>query len=393
MDVTLSTKEHRAAAEAAADALTRRTGILPALTYVRVDAYADGRITYHGTDMEFAVEAEARGEVRTPGSLCLAGHQLADIARQSDPDSQTRIHMDGGTALVEAGRSRFRMTAAPGSDYVGSPDPADAAPVAIPGEVLRTMAARVAWAVSKEESRGLLCGVLLETTESRFRIVATNGRQVAVSEAPLAGLAPGIKRVVPPQLLAAAERLLKGRGPVEVSLGATTVVLRVAGLALSARTLSGTYPDYAKVLPRNAATVVQLPTVTLLQAVRRMATVARGHEYKAVVVRAEGRGLRMWTRTPDVGTAHDVVEATVLDGPALVAFNAAMMDDVLGCVSAEEVRLRIHGSKGGILIDGRGDDPIRSLWLVMPVSLDSLDCTEPEEVHERPAAEPLAAAA
>jgi DNA polymerase III subunit beta len=392
MDFTLSTKEHRAAVDAAADALPRRTGILPALTLVRIDARADGRITFQGTDLEFAIEAEVRGEVRTPGSLCLPGNQLADIARESDPGGQTRIHADGTTGLIETGRSRFRLAAAPAADYVGGPDPAGEAPVTVSGDVLRAMAGRVAWVASKEESRGSLCGVLLETTATSLRMVATNGKQLALSEAPLAGLTPGIRRVVPPQLLATAERLLKGRGPVEVSLGESTVGLRVAGLALSARTLAGSYVDYGKVLPKQPTTYVQLPTASFLQAVRRMATVARAHDYKAIIARAEGRALRLWTRTPDVGTAHDVVEAAILESPATVAFNAGMMEDVLASVAAEEVRVRIHGSKGGILIDGRGDDPVRSLWLVMPVSLDSLDCTEPEEARE-PAAEPLAAAA
>lgn len=330
--------------------------------------------------------------MRTPGSVCLPGHQLAGIAKESDPDGQTRIHAEGAAGLIETGRSRFRVAACPAADYVGGPDPAGVPPVTVSGDVLRAMAGRVAWAASREETRGPLCGVLLETSATSLRMVATNGKQLALSEAPLAGLAPGIRRVVPPQLLATAERLLKGRGPVEVSLGENTVGLRVAGLSLTARTLAGSYPDYGKVLPRKSATVVQLPTATLLQAVRRIATVARAHDYKAIIARAQERSLRMWSRTPDVGTAHEVVEAAILDGPALVAFNAGMMEDVLGSVSAEEVRLRIHGNKGGILVDGRGDDPIRSLWLVMPVSLDSLDLTEPEEVRES-AAEPLAAAA
>ena len=392
MDFTISTREHRAAVEAAADALPKRTGILPALTLVRVDAHADGRITYRGTDLEFAIQAEVRGEVRTAGSLCLHGHQLADIAGESDPDGQTRIHADGTAGRIEAGRSRFRLAASPAADYVGSPDPAGGPPVTVPGDVLRAMAGRVAWAASREESRGPLCGVLLETTATSLRMVATNGKQLALSEAPLPGLTAGIRRVVPPQLLATAERLLKGRGPVELTLGESTVGLRVAGLALTARTLPGTYPDYAQVLPRKAATVVQLPSATLLQAVRRIATVARSHDSKAIIARVEGRSLRMWTRTPDVGTAHEVVEAVVLDGPVLAACNADVMEKVLGSVVAEEVRLRIHGSTGGILVDGRGDDPIRSLWMVWPVSLDNLDLTEPAEAGEN-AAEPLPAAA
>lgn len=403
MDFTIPTKEHLAAVEAASGALPKRSGILPALTLVHIEAEEGGRITYRGTDLEFSIQAETHGAVASAGGFCLPGKQLAAIAGESDKNGSTRIFLDGTQGVIEAGYepvqglprrkpATFRLSAAPSTDYVGGPHPATEAPVTISGDLLRAMASRVAWVASREESKGTLCGVLIETTPTALRLVATNGHQLALSEAALPGLTPGIQRVVPPQLLATAERLFKGRGPVEVSLGENSVGLRVAGLALTATTLAGAYPKYANVLPKNPTTILQLPTATLLQIVRRMATVAETHQYKAIIARAEGRSLRVWTRTPDVGTAHDEVEAAILNDPVTTAFNAAMMADVLSAVSAEEVRVRFHGPRGGILIDGRGDDPIRSLWLVMPVSMDSLDCTEPERA-EAAEPEPMRAAA
>lgn len=394
MDFTIGTTEHRAAVEAAADALPRRSGILPALALIRIDAYADGRITYQGTDLDCAIEAEVRGEVRIPGSTCLPGSQLADIARQSDREGSTRLFLDGIVARIEVGRSaRFRLPACASTDYVGGPDSAFESPVIVGGDAFRSMAGRVAWAAAKEESRGLLCGVLVETTPTALRLVATNGRQLALSETPVPGLTPGLQRVVPPQFLAAAERHLKGRGPVELSLGATTVSIRVAGLTLRGRTYQGAYPKYAGVLPKQPVTTVQLPTTSLRQGVRRTGTVARGHENKAVVARFEQKGLRLWTRAPDVGTAYDEVETTALEGQTTtVAFNASMMESVLDAVSADEVRLRLHGPSGGILVDGRGEDTVRSLWMIMPVSLESVDVSEPESrAGAAPASLPAAA--
>lgn len=395
MDVTLSTKDHRAALDAATDALPRRSGILPSLLLVRIEAHADGRITYQGTDLDFAIEAEAHGEVRTPGSLCLPGAQLAGIARESDPEGRTRLRADGAACRVEAGSSRFRLAASPASEYVGGPPAPAEAGVEVSGDVLRAMASRVARTTAREESGGALCGVLVETTPSSLRMVATNGRQLALAEAPAPGFPAGLQRVVPPQLLAAAERHLKGRGAVALSLGAASVRLCAAGLALTGRTLAGTYPNYAQVLPKKPTTVIQLPTAALRQAVRRIATVARAAEYRAVVLCAEGGGLRMWTRKADVGTAHEALDAAVLGDAVTVAFNATMMEDVLDSITADEVRLRVHGPEGGILADGRGDDPVRSLWLVMPVAPGSIDCTEPEaprEAEGAPAA-PVARAA
>jgi DNA polymerase-3 subunit beta len=395
MDFTIDTREHRAAIDTAADALPRREGILPALTLVQIEARDDGVVTYRGTDLDFSIEVEIKGEVTVPGSMCLPGRQLAEIARASDPASRTRLHLAEAAGAIDAGNSRFRLAAAAADDYVGGPAslPRGTNEATVPSDVLGAMAARVAWLTAKEEGRGILCGVLLETTASSLRMVATNGRQVGICEAPVAGLPDGVRCTVPPQLLAAAERHFKGRGPVTVLFGDTTVSFRVAGLTLTGRTLAGEYPDYARILPRAPGAVFQVPTATLAQAVRRTATLARTQPNKAIILRAENRSLRLWTNSPDVGSAHDQVEATILGDPVTLAFNAAMMADVLDVVSAEEVRIRLHGPRSGILLDGRGDDPIRSLWLVMPVSLESLDCTEPVAVAEIAEPAPLAAAA
>ena len=182
MDFTIPSKTLRAAVDAAADPLPRRTGVLPALTYLRVDAHADGRTTYQGTDLEFAVHAEAAAEVRAPGSLCLPGNQFQDIVDKCDPEAAIRVRAVGTGCVIESGGSRFRLAADAATDYVGGPGVPGEPAFTVPGDTLRTMAGRVAWVASTEETRGLLCGVLMETTSSAWRMVATNGHRLALTK-------------------------------------------------------------------------------------------------------------------------------------------------------------------------------------------------------------------
>lgn len=379
MDVTIPTNDYHTAVEAAADAL-RKPAVLPALTLVRVEAHPDGKITFECTDGAFGIRAETRGEVRVPGILCLPGAELAEIAAESDRGSETVIRAEGGAGIVEAGRSRYRLSAAPSDQYLGNPDPTGGECFTLPGDALRTMAADVHWLTSKDEKHGALCGVLIQTTETVVRFVASNTKQLALSETEVRGFTAGLSRVVPPQLLVKAERLLKGRGPVELSLAESAVGLRAAGLTLTARTLGDDYPPFANILPRNPTTTIVGPTSALLQAVRRVAAVARGHEFKAILAHAENGEIRMWSRAPDVGTAKTSVEAIVGGTGVTVAFNALMMEDVLASVRSEDARIRFHGPNGVMLIDGRGTtDPVRTLWLVAAVAQESLDCTEPPD--------------
>jgi DNA polymerase-3 subunit beta len=391
MDVTFPNKAYRAAVEAAADALPRRFGVIPALTLMRIEAHPDGRVTFEGTSIEFGVRAETKGEVRSAGSICLPGIQLADIAAECDPNGHTVLRTEGTSCVIEAGRSRYRLDGVVATEYLGNPDPGTNG-VSMPGEVLRTMAARVAWLASKEETHGSLCGVLMETTQAGIRLVASNTRQLAMSETAVAGFEPNLRRVVPPQLLAKAEQLLKGRGPIEVSIGGSTVGLRTADITLTARTLGADYPLYQEVLPRNPSVTVGLPTAEILRSVRCMVPVARSHPFKAMLIGTGDGHLRLWTKAPDVGTARDRVDAVVSGAAHKVAVHAELLADVLATVAADDVRIRFHGPNRGILIDGRGTDAVRSLWMVMPVSQEAIDTSEPAEDEPETAA-PVAAAA
>jgi len=377
MDLTVPTKDLRPAIIAAADAVPRKTNVLPALTMVRIDAREDGVITIQGTDLELSILAEVRGTVTKAGEVCVPAQQLAEIAKETD-DENTRIHvMKKGVAVV-AGRSRFQLASMPATDYVGAvPAPEDVS-MTVPADVLCTLASRVGGIAARDSSRGTLCGVLIESTGAALRMVATNEHQLALSEATLPDLPPATQRVVPPHLLAAAVKHLKDRGPVRVSFGGSSLSLQVASLTIRGQTVAGDYPKYADALPKMPTVVAHLPTAALLPAVRRIATVATARELKAIICRIESDTVRLWTRTPDLGSALDTINATVQGGPLTIACNVSMLVDTLARVSAEEVRVRFHGASSGILVDGRGDDPIRSLWMLMPLELEGLDLSEPE---------------
>lgn len=373
MDFTLPTKDHRAAIDAAAEALPAKVGALPSLAFVRIEARADGTITYSGTDLDFGIGVEVVGTVTRPGAVCLPGAKLAEIAKNSDPESTTRINASAEIATIEAGTSRFRLHGGAADLYAGGPQASWDAPLLMPIEILAEMADHVAWAASTDPARPVLNGVLIETNKGNVRMVATDGKQLALSEVSLTGATGEHARISPPRLLEAAAKLLKGHGPVEIALTDRTIAFRAAGITLAAHTLEGPYANYKAVLPKSATRTAHVPTSALRRAVLRVGTIAKGIKHKPIAADIGDGKIRLWTESPDLGLGSDHLVAQTTGDPIRIAFNADVVDRVLQHVPTEETRLRLSEADKAILVDGRGGkSPVRSLWIAMPVRLELL---------------------
>lgn len=372
MDFTIANSEHTAAVQAAASVLPTRT-TLPSLSTLHIQAHADGRITYRGTDLDTAVEVTLAGDVKTPGAVCLHGKTLMEIARETENGEIQVTATPEGHAQIKAKNTRYRLEGISPETFGAAPAVRWTAPVQLEAALFAALAEPVAWAASKEDNKPALQGVYLHRVGKALRAVATNGHQLALAEIPLPALPEGDGWILRPEALLTAAKLMASRGPVEISLEETTVGIRAAGIQMTTRLLEGPYVDYRRVLPQQATTTAVLPTAELVRAIRQVAPVASDHKNHTTALNAGGGQIALWTEASSVGKAQNAVAATVEGDDITIGINAALLAQVLKHTAGDDVRLRFAGAQRPILIDARGaGGAVRSLYLVSPLSLDAV---------------------
>src|SRR5690606_3128669 len=119
---------------------------------------------------------------------------------------------------LECGKSRFKLLGLPRDEFPSFPTVRFDESWRVRSGELHTLISHTSFAVSTEESRPILNGVLWELRSDRMRMVSTNGHRLARMELPLVSDgAPSTDLIVPPKALEQVRRLFPAEEELEIA--------------------------------------------------------------------------------------------------------------------------------------------------------------------------------
>jgi DNA polymerase-3 subunit beta len=351
---------------------------LPVLSNILFETDDEG-VWMSGTDLDVSVRVLVPADIEEGGSLTAPGKKLQEIAREL-PDQPVQVSTRGDQIELSCGRARFKLNGLPADEFPSLPSVDFDAAVQVSGNDLNTLIHHTSFAVSTEESRPILNGVLWELREGSMRMVATNGHRLARMGLPTGpGAITGTDFIVPPAALQQVQRLFKGGDDIHVAWdhggegGARKNHLgfRSDGTEVYTRLIEGTYPNYEQVIPKDNDKRARVDKKTLESAVRRMAVVASDQTHR-IRLSFEPDRVHLNVLTPDLGEGHDELELGY-DGEELeIGFNANYLLEVLRYMPTDEVDITFKAPERAATLEpvvAEGEGEVDYLCLVMPLRL------------------------
>jgi len=245
---------------------------LPVLSNILLETVADG-VRVSGTDLDVAVRIRVAADVGEQGSLTVPGKKLQEITREL-PEEPVEMSTRGEQIELRCGRSHFKLNGLPASDFPTPPDvPLDRGWTAV-GSDLLSLIRHTAFAVSTEESRPVLNGVLRELRDREMRRVATNGHRLAKMTIPAGpSLETTTQLIVPPAALQHVQRLFAEDDTVQVARGGNHLGFSAGTREVFTRLIDGTYPNYEQVIPKDNDKFAVVDRKSFESAIRRVAAV------------------------------------------------------------------------------------------------------------------------
>lgn len=339
---------------------------LPILSGILVTA-SDGRIRFQTTDLEVSVRTQVAALVEEEGRSVLPGRLFSDIVR-SMPEAAVSVTVEKDIAVVSSSNASFTLKTLSADDFPKFPEVTVDEKVSLPSEVVTNIVRQVAKAVSRDETRAVLTGVLFTVEGHSLRMVATDSYRLAVREQLLDEAAgDAIEVVVPGKALDEVSRLVAGHEKLELGVSENQVVCEFGETTFVTRRIEGSFPNYRQLLPKETETKVRVSTEEFVAAVKRVSLMAQHNAPLRLSVHAEDQTLSLSATTQDVGDASEDLMAKV-EGPDVeIAFNHAFLMDGLASISAEETLVEVVSPlKPGIIKPGDTED---YLYLLMPVRL------------------------
>jgi DNA polymerase-3 subunit beta len=365
MKFAITRENLRSGLGAVAAAIPTRT-TLPVLSNILMRASGDS-LQLSGTDLDISVSLSVPADVEAEGAVTVPAKKLVEIARELE-DAPVHIETDGTQVQLACGRSRFKLYGLAEDEFPTFPEVDFTEAWKMTAGDLQQLISHTSFAVSTEESRPILNGVLWQLGPDGSVMVATNGHRLAKMRQALEGSgAPEADLIIPPKALNQVERLYDAKDELELARSDNHLAFRSADRVVYTRLIEGPYPNYDQVIPKDNDKEAVANRAAFEAAIRRMAVVASDQTHRVRLSFEEG-GVKFRVQTPDLGEAEDELQVEYRGEAIEIGFNATYLLEILRYLSDEDIRITFKAPERAATFSPASGQP-DYLCLVMPLRL------------------------
>ncbi len=366
------------AVNTAAGVVTTRTPT-PVLRCLKLTAGdpPSGGLVITATDQEVGLRlGVGQVEVEEGGEAAIPADKLSQIARACEDPTLT-IETDaesGGAVHIRGADSHFKVFGYDSNEFPPVRDFSDATvDCEIAAGDLQTLISRTLFAAAVEHSRYAINGVLFERQDRRLRLVATDGRRLAMSKGDCITGEGESSCIVPSKALKLIIKLVDDPDtPVRLAIEENQILFAIGdpdvpsgGAVLSSTLVDGAFPPFEDVVPKEQDKKVSFDAAALASAIRRAALLTN-EESKGVRLSFADDKLTLTSRAPEMGEATVEVKLDDYQGdPLEIGFNPSFITDALSVVDGGKVTVELKAAnKPGVLRTGSS-----FTYVIMPVNL------------------------
>src|SRR5215467_13925480 len=371
MEITVSKFELLRELTATQGVVERKTTI-PILSSYLFEATAD-RLALTATDLDLSLRTSCDAKVKKEGSCTIPARKLHDYVKLL-PDADITIKLlENHWVSIRCGRSNTKMVGMAKSNFPSLPVFPTSGVISIPAQVLRGLIARTGFAISNEESRYTLNGALMVLKPESITMVATDGHRLAHIERSgerFEGVSGEMKTLVPKKAMDELKTLLDSTDveTIDFAKDESTLFFRIGPRLLTSRQLTGQFPNFEAVLPKDNNKLVSLNGDDFSAAIQRVAQFS-DERSRAVRLKLEKGELKLSAASTETGESEDSIEVAYNGDAMAIGFNAQYLIDFIKATGSGDVRLELKDPQSAGQLRPAESEDYKYRYIVMPMRI------------------------
>jgi DNA polymerase III subunit beta len=371
MEITVSKFELLRELTATQGVVERKTTI-PILSNYLFEAAGD-KLSLTATDLDLSLRTSCVAKVKKEGACTIPARKLHDYVKLL-PDADITIKLlENHWVSIRCGRSNTKMVGMARSNFPSLPTFPTAGVVKIPSQVLRSMIAKTGFAIASEESRYTLNGALMVLKPESITMVATDGHRLSHIErsgGKFEGISGEQKTLVPKKAMDELKSLLDSTDAEEIEFAKddSTLFFRIGQRLLTSRQLTGQFPNFEAVLPKDNNKSITVRGEDLSAAISRVAQFA-DERSRAVKMRLEKGELKLSASSTETGESEDSLEIDYNGDMIQIGFNAQYLLDFLKATGGGDVKLEFKDSQSAGQMRPAEGEEYKYRYIVMPMRI------------------------
>lgn len=322
-----------------------------------------------GTDLEveLTTQAELYEAVKSASKFTIPAKKFLDICRSLPEDSVISVQFEEDRALIRADRSKFNLATLPASDYPNLMDWKPEVDFTIDQATLARLIDATQFSMANQDARYFLNGMKFETEGNLLRTIATDGHRLAVCTMALNQELLTHSVIVPRKAVLELSRLVGNNDQgVRLEIGTNNLRISMNGIVFTSKLIDGRFPDYRRVLPRNADRILEADAELLKRALVRVAILSN-ERFRGVRLTLSDNLLKITANNPEQEEAEEIIDVSYQSSAMEVGFNVSYLLDVLNTLKCQRVRINLVDSSSSCLIEDC--DNSSAEYVIMPMRL------------------------
>ena len=338
---------------------------LPILSNILLEA-TKNTIKIIATDLDIGISSTTPLKPIEEGAITLPAKKFLDIIKELPGSCEVSLTAKKNNIVtIECGKIVFKIVGLPKDEFPQPPNFKNKDIITIPQNLLKNMITMTSFAVSRDETRYILNGVLFVIKQKTMKLVATDGRRLAVVEKELPkGTIIDRKAIVPTKTVQELQRLLQEEGETKILFDENQVLFDLGDTVIISRLIEGEFPNYEQVIPKETKEKITIASDALLAAAKR-ASILTSQDSIAIRLNVSKNKMAISKNTPYMGEVKEELGVSYKGKTVSVGFNPAYLIDVLKNVDTAEVGLELADSdKPGVIRLGN-----EYVYVVLPMQI------------------------
>jgi len=337
--------------------------VLPILSHILIEAQKD-KLRLTATDLDIGISCEIPVSTQETGEITIPAKRFGDIIKELPGNEVVVNSKKNNLVTIESDQCQFKIVGLAKEEFPKLPEFQDKEVFKLEQAVLKQMLSLTAFAVSWDETRYILNGILFTVNKNTLTLVATDGKRLAIAERKLTQeIGKDLRIIIPIKTIQELNRNLGESGELSLILGNNQLLFDLGTVVIISRLIEGEFPDYRQVVPPVSENKMGINRGEFLLAVKRAALLSTP-DYQAVKLEVFKDRLVISKSTPDIGESREEVAVDYRGKELVIGFNPGYLSDVLKNLANERIELELTDSDKPAVIRVEG-----YLYIVLPMRL------------------------
>jgi len=343
---------------------------LPILSSILFTA-KDNTLKMRSTDLEITMSASCSVTMEEEGAIAIPSKIIKEITGEL-PDTQLHFHVENEQVVITTEEGgEYKIMGHPAMEFPTEPIIDDSKVITLQAEKFKRIVEKTGFAVSRDEMKVALNGVLFQFFENELRAVSTDGhRLVKYTLKEFQGAEDTKDIIIPPKFLNLSVSSLKNVDFVTLRIGSNHVMLELQDTTIYSRIIEERFPDYESVIPAENSKKIFVKIDPLLSAVKRVGIFASKNTRQISLSFSHNSAL---IKAEDIETASTAKESISLEYKGedfTIGYNSDYLRELIRHIDGDTVEINLKNAMmAGLFFPTEQLPDEEILFLLMPIRL------------------------